>query len=157
MSSVIPRESLKSVHPSTSAEGDGWTDFELWMIWMTQEWWTEYGMMSSVIPRESLKSVPPSSSAEGDGWTDFELRMIWMTHEMNDWWMMDWWLNDWNGGGMTRISDGGYFDHLHPWPSLSFLVILKWLYRHSMAILTLNDLRMIETMLEWRFSHPGMI
>ena len=145
ISSVIPRESPKSVHPSPSAEGDGWTDFELWMIWMTQEWWTESGMMSSVIPRESLKSVHPSPSAEGDGWTDFELRMRWM---IDEWW---------NDGGMTRIFDGGYFDHLHPWPSLSFLVILKWLYRHSMAILTLNDLRMIETMLEWRFSHPGMI
>ena len=58
---------------------------------------------------------------------------------------------------LSFMGHGGYFDHLHPWPSLSFLVILKWLYRHSMAILTLNDLRMIETMLEWRFSHPGMI
>ena len=32
MSTVIPRSSVKSVHPSSSAEDDGWTDLSLWMI-----------------------------------------------------------------------------------------------------------------------------
>ena len=44
-----------------------------------------------------------------------------------------------------------------PWPSLSFWVIVKCLFCHSMAIQILNDLRMKEMMLEWEFSHPGMM
>ena len=44
-----------------------------------------------------------------------------------------------------------------PWPSLSFWVIVKCLFCHSMVIQILNDLRMKEMMLEWYFSHPGMM
>ena len=53
MSTVIPRSSVKSVHPSSSAEDDGWTDLFFgwyWMIRMISKWWSQFGMMDSVIP-----------------------------------------------------------------------------------------------------------
>ena len=70
MESVIPRGSGKSVHPSSSAEDDGWTDLSLWMILNDKN---DFKMMESVIPRGSGKSVHPSPSAEDDGWTDLSL------------------------------------------------------------------------------------
>ena len=68
-------QSSKSVHPSPSAEGDGWTDLGL-----------SLGMTEDIIPDSvhhskiihiilSSKSVQPSPSAEGDGWTDLKLSL----------------------------------------------------------------------------------
>ena len=69
-----------------------------------------------------------------------------------------------NGGGVTWLVVGcGKFwmvkiliTHI-PGSSLSLWVISKCLFCHSMVILTLNDLRMNDMMLEWPFSHTLMM
>ena len=70
MSTVIPRSSVKSVHPSPSAEDDGLTDLPL-----------PLGMTQSIIPKSFFsfnsirrhRSVHPSPSPGADGWTDWTL------------------------------------------------------------------------------------
>ena len=69
-----------------------------------------------------------------------------------------------NGGGVTWLMVGcGKFSMVKilithiPGSSLSLWVISKCLFCHSMAILTLNDLRMNEMMLKWPFSHSAMM
>ena len=65
---------------------------------------------------------------------------------------MTWMMLEWGTFFMEMI-----LIFLIPRPSLSFWVILKCLFCHSMVILTLNDLRVNKMMLEWPFSHPRMM
>ena len=69
----------------------------------------------------------------------------------------EWCWNDLNDVGMRDIFHGMSLIFLIPRPSLSFWVILKCLFCHSMVILRLNDLRVNEMMIEWPFSHPRMM